>query len=39
MRTSRSARYVIQDKGPLQRLLSDEWLEGSVYHLWEKVAG
>jgi hypothetical protein len=47
-----SARYVIQIKGPLQQLLSDEWLtrlgfapvkedrlEGSVYRLWEKVAG
>jgi hypothetical protein len=47
-----AARYVIQVKGPLQQLLSDDWLrrlgfapvkedrlEGSVYHLWEKVAG
>jgi MFS family permease len=47
-----SARYVIQVKGPLKQLLSDDWLrrlgfaplredrlEGSVYHLWEKVPG
>lgn len=46
-----AAQYVIQVKGPLQQLLSDEWLtrlgfapvidaklEGSVYHLWKKVA-